>query len=510
MNKIVFGKEAKDGLLKGIDTLYRAVSSTLGPRSHAVGIDYGYQKKILKDGVSVAKVILLEDPVENFGAGVVTEAAKKTVGSVGDATTCTIILAHALIMESQKLIEAGVPPMQLREELEKGVAEIIKEIDKCAKPVKTLEEKINVATISVAGDRLLGELIAKTVSKAGSQGVVTVEESKSPETYVDWQEGMQFDKGYASPYFVTNADTMEATAQDTFVLVTDKKINPNDLLELFREVFEKRTAPLVIIGPDMPDALRDFLIVNKMQGKIRTSYINAPFGGNPFLQDIAILTGARFISSEAGDKLESVKFEDLGKARRITSYATTTEIVGGGGKKELILERVKGLLTQIEDTDSDFEKDKLRERYAKLTQGVAVINVGGQTEIEMQERKERVHDAVWATKVAIEEGIVPGGEIIYLNVLSTAKSSILRNALKKPFRKLMENSGFDSGEMLQSIITQPQGMGIDVTDGKVKDMLGAGIIDPVAAPKAALKNALSVAIQILITDTVIVPIKEVK
>lgn len=511
-NNVTFGKEARDGLSRGIDTLYRAVSSTLGARSRTVGIDYGFAGKILKDGVSIAKVIALKDPVENFGAQRVAEAARKTVQDVGDGTTVTIILAHAIITEAQKLIEAGVSPMELTEGLEKGVQALTDEIGKYATPAKKLQEVIDVATVSVSGDKPLGKLIGETIHKVGLEGVVTVEENtKSNDTYVDHQEGMRFAKGYSHQLFITNPDKMEASLKDTKVLVTDKQLNPSEILPLFTEVFEKRGMPLVILSPESSEQLRDFLVVNKMQGKIRALHINQP--DTNLLQDIAILTGARFIST--GDTWDKVVYADLGKAKRITSSATTTEVVGGGGSKEALETRVSSLVTQIKQTDSDFEKEKLRERYAKLTDGIAVINVGGRTEVEMQERKERVDDAVGATMAAIDEGIVPGGEIVYLSALRALKgdsyaNTILRNALKAPFRKLMTNAGFDGGQMLEKIngtvvVAGVEGFGIDVTTGKLENMLAIGVIDPVAVPKAALRNALSVAIQIISCDTVITP-----
>lgn len=517
-NQVTFGKEAKDGLLTGIEVLYRAVSSTLGARSRTVGIDYGYAGKILKDGVSIAKVILLADPVQNFGAQRVAEAARKTVQDVGDGTTVTIILAHAIITEAQKLIDAGVSPMELKEGLEKGIEALVVEIDKYAKPVKKLQEVVDVATVSVSGDKPLGQLIGETIYKVGVQGVVTVEENaKSNETYVDYQKGMRFDKGYSHQLFVTNPDKMEASLKDTKVLVTDKALNPQEVMPLLTEVFEKKGLPLVILSPESSEQLRDFLIVNKMQGKIRALHINQP--DTNLLQDVAILTGAKFIST--GDTWDKVKYEDLGKAKRVTSSGTATEIVGGGGAKEDIDTRVTSLINQIKQSDSDFEKEKLRERYAKLTDGVAVINVGGRTEVEMQERKERVDDALGATMAAIDEGIVPGGEIVYLSARRALKgesyaNTILRNALEKPFRKLMDNAGFDAGQKLEQlhgtvVVKGVEGFGIDVTTGKLENMLAIGVIDPVAVPKSALRNALSVALQIMTTDTVITPfIKEDK
>lgn len=511
-NRVVFNPEAKEKILKGIDILYRAVSTTLGPRGRNVGIDYGFQKTVLHDGVSVANVILLKDLVENFGASIVMEAAKKQVKEVGDATTATIILAHSIITESEKLIEAGVPSMSLRQGLEEGIEKIIAEIEKLAKPITTDKQRVEIATIS-AEDPILGQLVADVIKKVGSEGLITVEESKSPETFFEHQEGMQFDQGYASPYLITNQETMEATLNDTNVLVTDMKINPNDLLPLFKEIFEKRADPLTIIGVEPTDSMRDFLVVNKLQGKIRASYVKSPAGTdrqNSLLQDIAILTGARFISEQKGDKATDIKYEDLGTASRITSFSNSTEIIGGGGVKSQIKARCEAIKTQIDDEESEFEKDKLKERFAKLTGGVGVIKVGGQTEVEMHERKERVDDAVHALRAAITGGIIPGGEVIYITVRNILKkdtyaNTILKNALIRPFNKLVENAGYDAGRIFAKLENEPIKVGFDVTDGKIKDMEAAGIIDPANVTIQALRNALSVAVQIITTDVVVIP-----
>lgn len=513
-NHLAVGQEVKDKRKKAVQTVYDAVAISLGPRSAFAGIDYGFEKKVLKDGVSIARVILLEDLVENFFASIIVEASKKQVVSCGDGTTCVIILAYAIINEATKLIEAGVSPMSLREGLEQGVEKVIKEIEKSSIPIKTLDQKKQIATIS-ASDKDLGELVADIMEKVGGHGLITIEESKNSETEIEHQEGMQFDKGYASPYFVTNAETLEASIIDPSILVTDKRLVPQEIMPLLEDIAKKGKS-LVIIGPPIMETMRDFLIVNKMQGKIRALYVNAPMFGdkqNAMLQDIAILTGGRFISEEKGDKPEDIKFEDLGKARRVTSFSDSTEIVGGKGDKKLIDQRVKAIKSQISDTESEFDKDKLKERFAKLTGGVAVINVGGQTEIEMKERKERAIDAVAALRAAIESGIVPGGETIYLSALHTLKedsyaNTILRNALKEPFKILMENAGMDAGQMNERLIKEPLGSGIDVTDGKVKDMVKEGIIDPTAVSVNALRNAVSVAIQALLTKVVIVPIPE--
>lgn len=504
----------KAKLLDGIDTLYKAVSITLGPRSKAVGIDYGFEKKILKDGVSVAKVIMLEDLTENFGAQVVSEAARKQVQECGDGTTAVIILARNIIFEAQKLIEARVPSMEITEQLPKSIEKVIAEIEKMSVPLKTIEQKRFVATIS-AEEESLGKLIADTIEKIGMDGAISVEESKSSETSVDWQDGMSFDKGYSSPYFVTNPDAMEAVLADSKVLITDMNLNPVEMEKFFEEVFVKKGSSLTIIGPTIPDLLRDFLVVNKLQGKIRTNYVTGPAFGdrqNAVMQDIAILTGSRFISQEKGDKLSEITYEDLGSARKITSSKDTTQIVGGGGKKTDIKERVASLKKQFVEEKSDFEQDKLKERIAKLQSGVAVIMVGGQTEVEMKERVERAKDAVGALKAALEKGIIPGGEIVYFaaeRVLGdTYADRILKEALGYPFKILMENSGFDAGQMKERLIKEERQFGIDVTDGEVKDMMKVGIIDPFKTVAQALRSSVSVATQIINQAVTITPLPE--
>ena len=363
-NDIVFADEAKKKILKGVDILYRAVSTTLGPRGRNVGIDYGFSKTILHDGVSVAKYILLKDKTENFGAAIVMEAAKKQVDEVGDATTGTITLAHAIIMEAQKIVDAGVNPMQLRSELEKGVDTVINEINKYAVDVTTPIQKKQVATIS-AEDEVLGKLVADTIEKTGPNGLVTVEESKSYETFSEWEEGMQFDKGFASPYFVTDIATGKANLNDPRILVTDLQLTTEPLMPFFTEVFQKKGWPLVIIGPEITEALRNFLIINKMEGKISVLYVNAPMFGdkkNAFMQDIAILTGAQFISQEMGMDMKNITIDALGRAGRVTATQTATEIVGGKGDKKTISDRINLLQDQLENEESEIGRASCRER----------------------------------------------------------------------------------------------------------------------------------------------------
>lgn len=540
MSRILFGQLAQDKLLKGINTLNDAVSSTLGPRGRNVGIDKGFEKIILHDGVSVAKAVQPTDKFENFGVSVVREAAQKTVDEVGDSTTCTVILATAIINECLKITSAGTNPMELRKGLEDGRDLLLKEIDKYSKPIKTLEEKIQVATIS-AEDSKLGATIGQILHDVGTDGVVTIEESKSSETTVEHQEGMQFDKGYCSPYFITDPDRMEATIEDTYVLIADKPITNIQELVPFFEKFQHVSTKLLVIAPEVTDSALNTLVLNKMRGTAMLLAVQAPSFGDKqklLLQDIAILTGATVITGDAGMRFENIETTMLGTCDRVTSTKTATLIVGGRGSPVLIAERISSIKEQLKTEESGFEAEKLKERLAKLSSGVAVIKVGGDTEIEMKERKERAMDSVLATKAAIDEGIVAGGEIIYLAIRKILEdktdpaSGILYRALLKPFYKLVENAGYDPGETLAKLpeniakefeyysdleilnaaktAEDNRKMGFDVTDGQFKDMIKSGIVDPTKVIKCALKNSISVAIALMTTNCVIVPNTEEK
>ncbi len=500
--KIKFGEESSNKIFNGISILNRAVSSSLGPMGHNVGIDEKYQKRIIHDGVTIAKAIQLEDKFEAFGADILTQSARKQVDEVGDGTTVVIILAHAIIEEARKLIATGINAMSLRRELEDSVKSIVSKIREFSIPVVSLDQKIQVATIS-AEDPILGDLVAKTLQSVGIDGIVTVEESKSLETYVEHQKGMIIDKGYASVYFVTDPTTMEATLEDSHILITDYELtNISDILPFLSKFIENYRL-LTIIAPDYGGDVIPSFIKNKIEGRLLTLCTSVPLMGGKqkeMLEDIAILTGATMISKDTGRKLDSITIEDLGRAGRITATKDTTLIVDGKGNKEDIDKRIQSIKLQMKDTEG-WDKEKLKERLAKLSNGVAVIRVGGTTEIEMLERKERVIDAVEATKAAIKSGIVPGGEIIYLQVKTN--NIILQKALEAPFRKLMINAGFDPGQMLERI--KGSKYGIDVLDGQMKDLLKSGIIDPTEVSIQALQNALSVAVQLLITDCLIVP-----
>lgn len=522
--KPYFPPESTDKVKSGIDILARAVSSTLGPKSRAVGMDHGFMWKINKDGVSVAKSILLEDPLEDFGVKVVREAAQKTVDEVGDGTTVTVVLAHSIITEAQILISSGVSPMALRPALEKRMDQLIKHMEGYATPVKNLQDKVNVATISASGDLALGQLIAETLNKIGDQGVLTVEDTKELETTVDMQEGIQFDKGMVHPLFMTDPIRNTSSMEDVPVLITDKPLKEiSELGELLNKVIYPKSKQLVLIAPEISGSVLSTLLQNKLDGNFLSLPINAPFVGTTmreFLQDLCAITNAKFVSAEANHKLSELTYEDLGIIPRITSNRSATIITGSNTKTKAVQERISLIKRQMEEDDiTDFEREKYKERLGKLTQGIAVLKLGGSTKVEMEERKERAIDAIAATQAAIRSGVIPGGEVIYLklrNFLAEQKpdtdiqryaDSILVEALKAPFYTLLINSGMEPGEWLPFVKGDD---GVDVTDGKVKDLIKAGIIDPLEVAKSALQNALSVAIQIITLGAVVVMVEEKK
>ena len=506
-------------VISGVHKLADAVAMTLGPKARLVAIAKAtptgeiYSRMVIDDGVGVAKAIELEDELENLGASILREAAQKQLDIVGDGTTAVVILAREILRESMKQIAEGKSAMTLRTQLEADVPKLTEEIQKLSKPITTLKDKTAIATISCK-NKELGKLIAKTFEDVGVEGVITVEESKSSETIVEHQQGMQFDKGYCSPYFITDPAKMSATLENTRVLVTDLKITSiMEYAKLFESV-SKETRTVTIISPEVGgDALPTF-IQTKLDGKMQILCVTAPsFGPNQkaMLQDIATLTGSRFITEDAGHKPQNIKPEDLGGAKRITATKDATIIVGGLGSKTEIAERCVMIKKQMEDTDgmSEFDREKLKERLGKLSNGIAVIRVGGQTEVEMHERRERVEDAIASTRSAILGGVVAGGEVIYLKVRHLA-SPILANALKKPFYQLLENSQIDKGETMFDINSKDKKLGIDVIDGTTKDMVEAGIIDPAGVSINAIKNAVSVATQIMLIGASIVPVKNEK
>ena len=513
--QILFGEESIKKIIQGIKVLSDAVSSTLGPRGRNVGIDTNVETIILHDGVSVAKAIHLEDPFEDFGVKIVREAAKKTVDEVGDGTSVSVLLAYSIINEAFKIISAGENPMTIRKSLEEARDKVLKYLDSIAKPVKTLQEKIQVATIS-AEDEQLGELIAKTIDDMGIDGIVTVDESKSAETIVEKQTGMQFDKGYISPYFITDPGKMEATVEEPYILISDKNLSIGQSLTPFLEAFSQVSNKLVVIAPDVTDSALQVLVVNKVRGIGSILAVQAPLFGEKqksILQDMCVLTGATLISGDAGMNWQNVTVDMAGHADRITSTVDSTLIVGGTGDPKLIDERVESLREALKKEQSPFEQEKLRERIAKLSNGVAIIRVGGDTEVEMKERKERAKDSVLATKAAVEEGITSGGEIALLNAKIVLKDDvslggkILSNALEAPFKKLLDNAGMKPDYWIEYLSDKP-GMGIDLSDGKVKDLIEVGIVDPIKVVKCAVRNSISTSIQIMTVGCSIVPIEE--
>ena len=524
MAKILkFDTDAREKLLKGINTLTEAVAATLGPKGRNVAIDKKWgAPQVVHDGVTVAKEIDLEDPYENMGAQLLKEAASKTNDVAGDGTTTATILAQAIVSEGLKNIQAGSNPMVLRRGIEKAVEALVEQLRLLSKKITNLEEMNQVATISAQNEQI-GTMISESLDKVGKDGVVTVEESKTMQMYVDYKEGMEFDKGYQSPYFITDSDRMEASLEDPYILITDKKISAMADLMPFLEKFVTVSKTLVIIAEEVEGEALTTLVLNKLRGAFNVLAVSAPGFGDrrkEMLQDIAILTGGIVISEETGRKLDSTEIEDLGRASRITSTKDTTLIVDGKGNKKAIDARVTQIKKELDKTDSDFDKEKLQERLAKLAGGVAVINVGAATEVEMKEKKERVIDAVAATKAAIEEGIVAGGEVALLRVALTLDKlkvenpeeqlgiTLVKKALEKPFRKLVQNAGLNEGVALTQVLATSGNMGIDVMDGQLKDLVRAGVIDPVKVTRTALQNAASVAIMVMSTNVLITDLPE--
>ncbi|OGE30972.1 chaperonin GroL [Candidatus Daviesbacteria bacterium RIFCSPHIGHO2_01_FULL_44_29] len=519
MPKILkFDTEAREKLLKGINLLSEAVASTLGPKGRNVAIDKKWgAPAVVHDGVTVAKEIELADPFENMGAQLIKEAASRTNDIAGDGTTTATILAQAIVSEGLKNIQAGSNPMILRKGIDQAVTVLVQALSKMAKKITTPGETTQVATISAQNEEI-GALISEAITKIGKDGVITVEEGRATAMSIDYKEGMEFEKGYASPYFVTDTEHMEASLEDPYILITDKKISSmqQDLLP-FLEKFVAVSKTLVIIADEVEGDALATLIVNKLRGTFQVLALSAPGFGDrrkAMLEDIAILTGGKVISADMGTKIESVEVSDLGRAARIRSTKDSTLIVDGKGEPKRIAARITQIRREMENTESEFDKEKLQERLAKLTGGVAVINVGAATEVEMKEKKERVIDAVAATKAAIEEGIVPGGEVALLRVAKSLTSlklegeekvgvEIVKRAIEQPFRRLVENAGFDAGLMLSKILEVSGNMGLDVSDGLIKDLVKAGVIDPVKVTRTALQNAASVAIMVMTTNVLI-------
>ncbi len=523
--QLKFGDDARQALVHGVNTLAKAVIITLGPKGRNVALDKKYgAPNVVHDGVSVAKEIELQDPFANMGAQLVKQAAEKTNDGAGDGTTTATALAQAIVNQGMKNITSGANPMSVKRGIDAGVDAAVAEIKKISKPLKSQEEIAQVATIS-AGDAEIGAKIAEALEKVGRDGVVTVEEGKGLEIEIEYKDGMEFDKGYASAYFVTDPAKMEAEMASPYILITDKKVSSIQDLLPFLENFVKVSKTLVIIADDVDGEALATLVVNKLRGSFNVLAVKAPGFGDrrkSMLEDIAVLTGGTVISEDTGRTFENVKVEDLGQADKIWADKDNCRIIGGKGSKAAIAARVKQLRDEVARTTSDFDREKLEERLAKLAGGVAVINVGAATEVEMNDRKERVKDAVGATKAAVEEGIVPGGEVTLLRigkVLDGLKltgdekigTDILKYALEQPFRMLVRNAGLDDGYFLKMIQDSKEAdFGLDVATGQTGSMLKFGIIDPAKVTRLALQNAASVGTMILTTEALVCDLPEKK
>ena len=520
--QIIFDEEVRHALKRGIDALADAVKVTLGPKGRCVVLDKKWgPPMVIDDGVTIAKDIELPDPFENMGAQLVKEAATKTNDACGDGTTTSTVLAHAIISEGFKNVAAGADAMALKRGIERATKAIVDELKKVSIEVKGKEQIGQVGTIT-AKDKEIGNLIAEVMEKVGKDGVITVEESKGVKYETEYVEGMQFDRGYVSAYFITNAERMEAVIDDPYVLITDKKISAiSDLLPALEKILQV-SKNLLIIAEDVEGEALATLVVNKLRGTLNVLAVKAPGFGDrrkAMLEDIAILTGGRVISEEVGRKLDSVTVEDLGKARRVTANKDNTTIVEGKGSEEAIKARIKQIKAQIEETTSDFDREKLQERQAKLVGGVGVIKVGAATEVELKERKHRVEDALSATRAAVEEGILPGGGVALLNalpVLDKLKVSgdeltgvnVIRKAVEEPIRWIAINAGKDGAVVADMVKKSPRGVGYDAVADDFGDMVEKGIVDPTKVVRSSLENAASIAAMVLITESLVTDIPE--
>ena len=522
---IIFDEKARQAILSGVQTLAKAVKVTLGPRGRNVVLDKKWgSPTITKDGVTVAKEIELEDRYENMGAQMVREVATKTSDVAGDGTTTATVFAEAIFREGLRNVTAGSNPMGIKRGIDKAVKAVVEELKKLSKSVKDPKEIMQVATISANGDEEIGSKIAEAMDKVGKDGTITVEEAKSMDTTLDLVEGMQFDKGYISPYFVTDKEGMEAVLEDAYILIYEKKLsNMKDLLPLLEKVAQKGK-PLLVIAEDVEGEALATLVVNKLRGTLSACAVKAPGFGDrrkAMLEDIAILTGGKLITEDLGIKLENVKIEDLGKAKRITVDKENTTIVEGVGKQADIQGRITLIKKQIEDTTSDYDKEKLQERLAKLAGGVAVINVGAATETEMKEKKARVEDALHATRAAVEEGIVPGGGVAPIRCIPAVEklalegdeligANIVRRALEEPLRQIVNNAGLEGSVIVEHVKKEKKSVGFNVTTEKYEDLYEAGVVDPTKVTRTALQNASSVAGLLLTTEALVTEIPERK
>ena len=516
--EVKFGSDARERMLKGVDTLANAVKVTLGPKGRNVVLDKSFgAPRITKDGVSVAKEIELEDKFENMGAQMVKEVASKTNDVAGDGTTTATVLAQAIVKEGAKAVAAGMNPMDLKRGVDMAVEEVVADLVKKAKKIKTSEEVAQVGTISANGEKQIGDDIAHAMQKVGNEGVITVEEAKTAETELEVVEGMQFDRGYLSPYFVTNPEKMVADLEDPYILLHEKKLsNLQAMLPILESVVQS-SRPLLIIAEDVEGEALATLVVNKLRGGLKIAAVKAPGFGDrrkAMLEDIAILTGGQVISEDLGIKLENVSLEMLGTAKKVNISKENTTIVDGAGKKKEIEGRVNQIKAQIDETSSDYDREKLQERLAKLAGGVAVIRVGGATEVEVKEKKDRVDDALNATRAAVEEGIVAGGGVALLkasaNLSSTGENadqdagiSIVRRALQAPIRQIAENAGDEGSIVVGKVLDGKATFGYNAQTGEYGDMISMGIIDPVKVVRSALQDAASVASLLITTEAMV-------
>ncbi|MFT3709022.1 MAG: chaperonin GroEL [Archangium sp.] len=515
---IIFDTRARDAILRGVNTLADAVKVTLGPKGRNVVIEKSFgSPTITKDGVTVAKEIELENKFENMGAQMVKEVASKTSDTAGDGTTTATVLAQAIYREGAKLVAAGHNPMEIKRGIDKAVTAIVGEIKKLAKPTQGKKDIAQVGTISANGDATIGNIIAEAMDKVGKEGVITVEEAKGLETELDVVEGMQFDRGYLSPYFVTNPDRMEVELQDPFILIYEKKVSSmKDLLPVLEQV-ARSGKPLLIVAEEVEGEALATLVVNKIRGVLNVCAVKAPGFGDrrkAMLEDIAILTGGKMIAEDLGLKLENVTLNDLGRAKRIKVDKDNTTIIDGVGAEKDIQARVKQIRAQVEETTSDYDKEKLQERLAKLVGGVAVINVGAATETEMKEKKARVEDALNATRAAVEEGIVPGGGVAFIRSLTALNGltvsaeekfgvDIIRRSLEEPLRQISANGGLEGSVIVNKVKEGTGAFGFNAGTGNFEDLLAAGVIDPAKVSRCALQNAASVSSLMLTTEAMV-------
>jgi chaperonin GroEL len=523
---ITFSEDARQYILKGVDKLVDTVKVTMGPRGRNVVIEKKFGSPLItKDGVTVAKEVELKDPIENIGAQMVKEVASKTSDIAGDGTTTATVLAQAIYREGIKNVVAGASPMELKRGIDKAVERVVEELKRLSKEIQSKKEIAQVGAISANNDQEIGEIISDAMEKVGKDGVITIEENKSTDTVLDVVEGMQFDRGYLSPYFVTNHDAMQAVLESAYVLIHEKKItNMKDILPILEQL-AKQSSPFLIIAEDIEGEALATLVLNKLRGTLNCVAVKAPGFGDrrkEMLKDIAVLTGGQVISEDLGIKLENISLTDLGRVKKIVVDKDNTTIVEGNGSQDEIKARVNQLRKQIEETTSDYDREKLQERLAKLVGGVAVIKVGAATETEMKEKKARVEDALNATKAAVEEGVVPGGGVALIRAMSVLKNfkvskeqqigvEIIRKALEFPLRQIVENAGYEGSIVVNKIRdARTQAFGFNAATEEYEDMLKAGVIDPTKVTRSALQNAASVAGLMLTTEAVITEIPEKK